>query len=57
MQHEHAITYDKQLTMTDLEYVLKKANRLGAAGKALVNVFSETDAEGTHLYFDIVVKK
>jgi hypothetical protein len=54
MLHEHAITYTGRLTIADLEYISKKANRLGRLGKELVRAHEETDSEGTHLYFDVI---
>lgn len=53
MLHEHAITYKDQLSLTDLDYILRKANKLGMNNKHLVYVHQETDKEGTHLYFNI----
>jgi hypothetical protein len=53
MRHEHAITYQDQLTIADLEYLVRKANRLGRFGKELVRISSEKDVEGTHVYFDV----
>ena len=54
MLHEHAITYKDRISVGDLDYMTKKANRLGQFGKAIVNVHEETDSEGTHVYFDIM---
>ena len=53
MLHEHAITYQDRLSIADLDYITKKANRLGRIGREVVNVHEETDVEGTHLYFDV----
>lgn len=54
MLHEHAITYKDRLSIADLEYIIKKANRLGKVERDVVRVHEETDSEGTHLYFDVV---
>lgn len=51
--HEHAITYTDQLKMADLEYLTLKANRLGRVGRQLMAIHTETDEEGTHVYFDV----
>ena len=53
MLHEHAVTYTDQLSIADLDYLAKKANRLGKAGREVVRVHAETDAEGTHVYYDV----
>jgi hypothetical protein len=57
MLHEHAVTYIDQLSMADLDYLAKKANRLGRAGREVVRVHSETDAEGTHVYYDVTAMR
>ena len=54
MLHEHAITYTDRLSVADLDYISKKANKLGKLGREIVNVHEESDAEGTHLYFDVI---
>ncbi len=53
MLHEHAITYKDRLSIADLDYITKKANRLGKNGREIMRVHQETDSEGTHLYFDV----
>jgi hypothetical protein len=53
MLHEHAITYKDQLSIADLEYMIKKANRIGKASRQIVAVHEEKDSEGVHVYFDI----
>jgi hypothetical protein len=53
MLHEHAITYKDRLTMADLDYMIKKSNKLGRAGREIVRVHEESDAEGNHVYFDV----
>lgn len=52
MLHEHAITYREKLSMADLDYIVKKANKIGRSGREVLRVHEETDAEGTHVYFD-----
>lgn len=54
MFHEHAITYQDRLSIADLDYIIKKANKLGRLGREVVRVHEESDAEGVHVYFDIV---
>lgn len=53
MVHEHAKTYQDQLSVADLDYMVKKANKLGKSGREIVRVHEEIDAEGTHVYFDV----
>lgn len=53
MLHEHAITYQDRLSIADLDYITKKANRLGKSGREIIRVHEEKDAEGTHVYFDV----
>ncbi len=53
MLHEHAITYQDRLSVADLDYMTKKANKLGRFGREIVRVHEETDCEGTHIYFDV----
>lgn len=54
MLHEHAVTYRDRLSVADLDYITKKANKLGRLGKEVVRVHEETDNEGTHVYFDVL---
>ena len=54
MIREHAITYNNQLSNSELEYICGKANHLGRKGRKLTRVFQEDDAEGTHIYFEVV---
>ena len=53
MVNEHAITYREKLSLDDLDYIVKKANRLGLVNRNLVRVFQEEDVEGTHVYFEV----
>lgn len=53
MLYEHAITYRDQLSVADLDYMTKKANRLGRCGREVLRVHEKTDVEGTHVYFDV----
>ena len=53
MLHEHAVTYVDKLSIADLDYIVKKSNKLGRRGRDVLRVHQETDSEGTHLYFDV----
>jgi len=50
---EHALTYNNKLSASNIEYLTTKANRLGRIGKQLMRVYSQEDAEGTHIYFEV----
>lgn len=56
MLNEHAITYTEKISMKDLEYLVKKSNRLGKAGRDIVHVYQQEDAEGFHVYFEVTGK-
>jgi len=51
--NEHAITYKDKLTLEDLNYIIKKANRLGLNDRQLMSVHQEEDSEGTHVFFAV----
>jgi len=53
MINEHAVTYKQSLDIEDLDYIIKKANRLGLRNRQLVRVYQEKDSDGTHLYFSV----
>ncbi len=53
MLHEHAVTYKDRLSIADLDYIVKKANKLGKSGREILRVHEETDSDGTHVYFDV----
>lgn len=53
MLHEHAVTYDKKLTIEELNYIVKKANKLGKIDRDVLDVHEESDEEGTHVYFNV----
>lgn len=50
--NEHAITYRGELTPRDIDYLAKKANRLGRKGREILRVYQEEDAEGKHVYYE-----
>lgn len=52
MMTQHAITFQDRLTPDQLEYVVRKANRLGLNGRGVVRVYTQADSEGNHLYFE-----
>lgn len=50
---EHALTYKSRLSVSNIEYITTKANKLGRVGKQLMRVYSQEDAEGIHIYFEV----
>ena len=54
MLREHAVTYREKLSMDQLDYLVKKAVRIGGLGKAITRVYQEEDDEGCHVYFEVV---
>lgn len=53
MLTEHAVSYSEKLTMKELDYLIKKANRLGKNGRDVTRVYQEEDGEGHHVYFEV----
>ena len=53
MVNEHALTVRTTLSMEDITYMLKKANKLGISSRKISHVFSQIDEEGTHYYFEV----
>jgi len=51
MIHEHAIEFRDRRSEADLDYIVRKANRLGLAGKTVVEVSTEKDEFSSHIYF------
>lgn len=52
MINEHALTVKNEITAADLEYLVKKANKIGKQGREIVRVYSQEDGEGKHIYFE-----
>ena len=57
MLNEHAITYNDKIRITDLDYMVKKANRLGRSGREVMHVYQQEDSDGTHVYFEVTGMK
>lgn len=53
MLKEHAVTYIDKISMKDLEYMVKKANKLGKMHREISRAFQEEDEEGFHVYFEV----
>jgi len=53
MINEHAKTVRGEVTIEDLNYMIKKANRLGLKDRSLVRVYMQEDNEGKHYYFEV----
>lgn len=52
MIQEHVITVKGEINLSTLEYMAKKAHRIGLSGRNLVRVYTQEDGEGTHYYFE-----
>ena len=53
MVNEHVITYKDNPSIEDLNYIVKKGNRLGLTNRQILRVFKEEDEDGTHVYFAV----
>jgi Holliday junction resolvase RusA-like endonuclease len=53
MINEHAITVKGEITHEKLNYLVKKANKLGLQQRQIMRVYSEEDNEGRHIYFEV----
>lgn len=53
MLNEHAITICDEITRRDIEYLVKKANRLGLMGRTIHCISEEIDDEGKHFFFQV----
>ena len=51
MINEHAIKFKDKLNDEDLNYIVKKANRLGLSNRQVIRVSKEEEENGTHIYF------
>lgn len=51
--NEHALTVKKEISVADLDYMIKKAHRIGKQGRNLFRVYSQEDEEGRHFYFEV----
>ena len=52
MVNEHAMTIQGEITVEALDYIVKKSNKLGKSGRAILRVYAQEDAEGKHIYFE-----
>jgi len=57
MINEHAITVKGEVSVEDLNYLIKKANRLGRHNREVVRVYMQEDDEGRHIYFEAEAMK
>lgn len=57
MIQEHAKTIKSEISAADLEYMVKKAHRIGLSGRQLLRVYSQEDEEGRHFYFECEAMK
>lgn len=52
MLNEHAITYKEKLSIRELDYIVKKACKIGHKGREVTRVHQDEDEEGIHIYFE-----
>jgi|GEM_PF-1465512 len=52
MINEHVMTVKNELSLEELNYMVRKANRLGKRDRELIRCFMEEDDEGKHYYFE-----
>lgn len=58
MRTDHAIVINHSKPFCELlDYLARKANRLGLQGREIVRVYIHEDAEGKHLYLESENKK
>jgi len=53
MINEHAITYKHNLSIENVDYIVKKANKLGLLDRKISSVYQQEDADGKHVYFEV----
>lgn len=53
MINEHAVTVQGEITAEQLNYIIKKANKLGLQHRQIIRVYSQEDEEGKHIYFEV----
>lgn len=53
MIQEHALEVDGEITCEDLEYMIKKANRLGKSDREITHVYMLTNEMHKHIYFEV----
>lgn len=51
MIEEHALEYKDKLSLEDLNYLIKKANRLGISGREIERVYRKESQDSLHIYF------
>lgn len=52
MINEHAMMTNQNLTIDDLNFLIKKANRLGLSHREVARVYQEKEGEKVHIYFE-----
>lgn len=51
MIKEHALLIKNEITIKDLEYLVKKANKLGLKNRIVTGITAEKDFEGRHIFY------
>lgn len=53
MVDEHVKTINTPIDITELDYIVKKANSLGESGRRIHKVYSKEDNQGKHIFFEV----
>lgn len=51
MIKEHALLIKEEISIQDLEYLVKKANKLGITNRVITGITEEKDFEGKHIFY------
>lgn len=53
MKNEHAITIREKCSISEISFLVKKANRMGKMNRDVHSIFSKDDDDGSHIYFEV----
>lgn len=53
MIDEHAVAFKDKLYEHQLEYLIRKANRLGLSNRAISHMYQINEENTTHIYFKV----
>lgn len=53
MINEHALTLHEKCTLSEIAYLVKKANHLGKKNREISHVFLREEKDGSHIYFEV----
>ena len=52
MIEEHALAVHENISLEDLNYLIKKANRLGLSSREIARVYEYKEGDTRHIYFE-----